>query len=125
MSNRLRLVRGDTPQITVTLWDAATELPIDVVGATPRLKFRRVASSDATTIVTGSPLPGREDPDTGTIDYSGVYGTPGRGGRVLFPFTSPIDGPSGNYEGEVEVTFPNGVVQTVYDRMVATVREQF
>ncbi|MFN8760231.1 MAG: hypothetical protein ACK5XA_15655 [Tagaea sp.] len=125
MSNRLRLVRGDTPQITVTLWDAATEEPIDIVGATPRLKFRRAASADPVTIVVGSPLPGREDPDTGAISYDSPYGTPGRGGRVLFAFTTPLLGASGSYEGEVEVTFPNGVVQTVYDRMYATVREQF
>ena len=123
-NNRLRLVRGDTPPVVVAITDEATGLPVDLVGAVPRLKFKRSQSADPVTIVTGSVLPGRER-DDGSIDFGDPYGTPGRGGRVLFQFGEPLMGPSGPYEAEVEVTFANGVVQTAYDRIFATVREQF
>ena len=126
MIDRIRLVRGDNlPQILVALRENETGTPIDVTGATPRLKFRFAGSATLSATLVGTLLPGVELED-GTIDYSPPYDLVGRGGRVMFQWGSAdLDGPPGMYEGEIEITFPGGAVQTVYDKLKFTVREQF
>ncbi len=122
---RIRLVRGDNlPQIVVALRDDKTGTPIDVTGATPRLKFRFAGSATLSATLLGTLLPGRELDDS-SIDYTAPYDIPGRGGRTMFQWGSAdLNGPPGRYEGEVEVTFPGGAVQTVYEKLYFTVREQ-
>lgn len=109
MTEKIKLVQGDSrPQIKVTLSDETTGTAINITGATVLLKFRAVGS---TTLI---------DTMTGVI-------TNGSGGEVVFdwnPTTLNVD--AGDYEGEVEVTFPNGTgVQTVYDVLKFKVREDF
>lgn len=109
MAEKIKLVQGDTrPQIQVTLTDENTGLPIDVSGATCRLKFRAAGTS---TLV---------DTLTGTV-------TNGQAGQVVFTWNSgSLNVDPGDYEGEVEVTFANnGGVQTVYELLKFKVREDF
>jgi len=109
MAEKIKLVQGDTrPQVKVTLTDDITGLPVEITGATCRLKFRAVGSS---TLI---------DTLTGTI-LDGVNGI------VAFAWnqnTLSVD--PGDYEGEIEVTFPSGQgVQTAYQLLKFSVRAQF
>ena len=109
MSEKIKLVRGDTrPQLQLTLTDETTGLAINITGATVRLKFRAVG-------------------DTALIDTLTGIVTNGTAGQVAFLWNSTtlnVDG--GEYEGEVEVTFPSGQgVQTVYEVLKFKVREDF
>lgn len=109
MADKIKLVQGDTrPQIQVTLTDENTGAVIDISGATCKLYFRAVGTS---TIL-----------DT----LNGVV-TNGEGGVVVFLWNQEtLSVAAGEYEGEVEVTFPNGAgVQTVYDLLKFKVRADF
>lgn len=109
MAEKIKLVQGDTrPQIQVTLTDENTGLPIDITNATCRLKFRAAGSS---TLV---------DTLTGVVSN-------GPAGMVVFGWNpTSLDVEPGDYEGEVEVTFPSsGGVQTVYELLKFKVREDF
>jgi hypothetical protein len=73
------------------------------------LKFREVGSTTLQATVTGSV-------------------TNGPAGQVVFyPASAPemLQGQAGEYEGEVEITFSNGQIQTVYDPLKFKVREDF
>ena len=49
MADKIKLVQGDTrPALVVTLTDEVTGLPINITGATPRLKFRKAAAATLT-----------------------------------------------------------------------------
>jgi hypothetical protein len=109
MTEKIRLVQGDTrPQLQCTLTDEITGAIINITGATCVLKFR---ASGATTLL---------DTLTGTV-------TDGAGGVVVFQWNSTtLDVPAGDYEGEIEVTFPSGGgIQTVYDLLKFKLREDF
>lgn len=109
MAEKIKLVQGDTrPQIQTTLTDENTGNAIDITGATCLLKFRAVGS---TTLV---------DTLTGTV-------TNGAGGVVVFPWNNTtLNVDAGDYEGEIEVTFPAGQgKQTVYELLKFKVREDF
>ena len=107
---RINLVRGDTgPQVQLTLYDAQSGDPLDLSGATADLHFRAVGS---TTLLFSRPL---------TIP--GV--TAAQGLAVIAWGANDLDQPAGDYEGEVEITFSTGVVQTVYDTLQFRIREQF
>lgn len=109
MAEKIKLVQGDTrPQIAVTLTDETTGSAIDITGATCLLKFRAVGS---TTLV---------DTLTGAV-------TNGPAGLVIFVWNSTtLNVDAGEYEGEVEVTFPNNAgKQTVYELLKFKVREDF
>ncbi|MEY5145612.1 MAG: hypothetical protein RL745_981 [Actinomycetota bacterium] len=109
MAEKIKLVQGDTrPQIQVTLTDDTSGAPIDITGATCRMYFRAVGS---TTLV---------DTLIGAVSN-------GPAGVVVFAWnqnTLSVD--AGDYEGEIEVTFPAGQgKQTVYDVLKFKVREDF
>lgn len=109
MTEKIRLVQGDTrPQIQATITDENTGLPVDISGATCLLKFRAVGSS---TLV---------DTLTGVV-------TNGANGVVVFAWNqNTLNVDAGDYEGEIEVTFPSGQgKQTVYDVLKFKVREDF
>ena len=36
-----------------------------------------------------------------------------------------LDGPPGDYEGEIEINFSDGTIQTVYDPLKFKLREEF
>lgn len=131
MAEKIKLVQGDTrPQIKCVISDENTGAIIDLSGATVILKFRAVGSSTVLFNLTGALQAGIEDENGNATQYGQgqAYATPGSGGRVAFQFGSGnLNIDAGNYEGEVEVTFPapNAGVQTVYTPIKFQVRKQF
>jgi len=110
MAEKIRLVQGDTaPALTVTLTDTTTNAAINVTGATVRLKFRAVGSETLRGTLTGSVTDGA----------SGVV--------VFFWSDEPtiLDGDPGDYEGEIEITFADSTIQTVYDLLKFKLRQDF
>jgi len=110
MAEKIKLVQGDTkPALVCSITDETTGNAIDVTGATVRLKFRAVGASELTATVTGAI-------------------TDGPAGQVAFyPASAPgmLAGAAGDYEGEIEITFSDSTVQTVYDLLKFKVREDF
>lgn len=110
MTDKIKLVQGDTrPALVCTLTDDTTELPIDITGATVRMKFRAVGASELQATITGAV-------------------TNGPAGQVAFyPASAPemLSGAAGDYEGEIEITFSDATIQTVYNALKFKVREDF
>lgn len=109
MADKILLVQGDTlPTPVVTIYDEISGATVDLTGASVRMLFREAGS------------------DTVKASIPGVLmdQPPGSLGRVVFSFGNHLDAP-GNYEGEFEVTFPSGGVQTTYAVQKFKVREQF
>lgn len=110
MTEKIKLVQGDTrPALVCTITDDTTGAAIDITGATVNLKFRAVGSTTLQATVNGSV-------------------TNGPAGQVTFyPASAPamLQGDAGDYEGEVEIIFANGQIQTVYDLLKFKVREDF
>ena len=106
----IRLVKGDErPVIVLTLTDDVTGSPIDLSLATTvvTVKFREAGT---TTLLS-------------TIATSKIGG--GIGGQIQFDFLGGVlNVDPGMYEGEVVINF-DGQVQTVYDTLRFTVRENF
>lgn len=110
MADKIKLVQGDTrPALVCALTDETTGLPISLTGASVSLKFRQAGATSLTATVAG-------------------VVTNGANGQVVFyPASSPqmLAGEAGDYEGEIEITFSDGQVQTVYDLLKFKVREDF
>lgn len=105
----IKLVRGDNrPYITLTLTDS-TGTVIDVSdGATTVVVYFRAAGSS--TILA-------------TLSTTKING--GVDGQVKFNFPgTTLDVEPGGYEGEIEISFA-GEIQTVYQVLKFTVREDF
>jgi len=110
MSEKIKLVQGDTrPAIVCNIADDKTGLPVDVTGCTPRLKFRQAGVSTLQATVVGTVVNG----PTGQV--------------VFYPASAPemLQGQAGDYEGEIEITFQDGQVQTVFDLLKFKGREDF
>lgn len=120
-SETLNLVQGDTlPELTFTLKDSntaasgltldpnnsATWSPIDVTGAQVRLRLRELGS----TTVKSTLLCTVSD---------------GIGGKVITDFPAGTLDAAGTFEGEIEITFATGGIQTVYDLVKFKVRSDF
>lgn len=109
MSERIKLVQGDTrPPLVVTLTDETSGDPINVSGATVRLKFREMGQTELTATIIGSVTDG----DNGVVAFN----------WSTVPTSLSEDG---NYEGEIEITFSDSTVQTVYDLLKFKVRPEF
>lgn len=108
MTQAIKLVRGDTgPQLKVTLTDETTEEAIDLTDAVVVMHFREV---DTTTVL-----------DTLTGELLDAVA-----GEVVFDWAADtLDVPEGAYEGEIEVTFPSELTQSVFTPISFYVREQF
>ena len=118
-STTISLVAGDTlPELTLTLKDSnsaaagqvldaadsTTWAPINVTGATVRLRAlgsTTVKSTLTCTVLDGSAGQVATNFPTGTLDTAGTF------------------------EGEIEITFSNGGKQTVYDLIKLKVRSDF
>ena len=125
MTEKIKLVQGDTkPTLVITITDETTGLPISISNAIPRLKMRELGSTTLKTTLTGTPVPGLLNAD-GTVDTSGAYATPGAGGRCAFAWTQQALDKAGDFEGEIEVTFADGTIQTVFGLLKFKIREQF
>jgi hypothetical protein len=106
----IRLVEGDErPVIVLTLTDDNTGSPIDLSLSTTvvTIKFREAGTTTLLSTISTSKL------SSGTT------------GQVQFDFTGGVlNVDPGMYEGEIVINF-NGQVQTVYDTLRFTVRENF
>lgn len=121
--NTINLVANDTqPEINLTLLDRNTAAvgvnldlddpttwaPIDLTSATVRVKFRALGT---TTLL-----------DTLSCVRVAPY-TDGVCFMVWNDDTLAVD--AGTYEGEIEITYDNGKVLTLFDRLKFKVREDF
>ena len=119
-SETVKFVTGDTlPEVTLTLRDSntaasgktldsnddSTWAPINLTGATVKLRIREVGSD---TVIK-------------TLKMSVTDATNGKA-ATDFPatWTNP-----GVYEGEVEITFSTGGIHTIYDLIKFNVRGDF
>lgn len=120
-SQTLKLVTGDTlPELTFTLKDSQTAAPgktldennsdtwapINVTGATVKLRLREVGSTTVKSTLTCSV-------------------TNGSAGKVATDFPAGTLDTAGTFEGELEVTFSGGGIQTVHDLIKFKVRSDF
>lgn len=123
MSSKILLVQNDTrPLIVVSLTDDETGLPVELIGATAKLYFRAVGSTSLKDTLNGQLLAGIVLED-GSIDSAAPYNVPGSGGRLQFPFNLTTLDAAGAFEGEIEVTFADAGVVTLYDKLKFKVRE--
>ena len=110
-SETLNLVAGDTlPELTITLKDSntaasgltldpddsSTWAPINVTGATVRMRIRELGSTVIASTLTCSI-------------------SDGANGIVVTDFPSGTLSSAGTFEAEIEITFSSGGVQTVFD----------
>lgn len=125
MSDKILLVQGDTkPNLVVSLTDQNTGSPIGLTGSTVRLKFRVAGGTTIKDTLIGSLIPGLVNAD-GSITTTSPYDQAGAGGRVVFSWNPTTLDTAGSFEGEIEVTFADGTVQTAYSLLKFTVRSQF
>lgn len=116
MAERIKLVQGDTrPRLVIDLTDEATGDPVDVsdTGTTVVVKFREAGSS-----AIKATLPCTKLITTGNA-------TPGAAGRVQALWPAGALDAAGYFEGEIEITFADGTVQTVFDVLKFRVRGEF
>ena len=126
MSEKIKLVAGDTrPQLVFNITDEVTGLPIDVSTASAiMVKFRAVGATNIKTTLVCQKLAGLVAQD-GSISYLSPYDIPGVGGRAYMDWSLDALDTPGSFEGEIEITFSDGQVQTVYDLLKFQVRVQF
>ena len=120
-SQTLKLVTGDTlPELTFTLKDSQTPAsgktldandsttwaPINVSGASVKLRLRELGSNSVKSTLTCSV-------------------TDGSNGKVATDFPTGTLDTAGTFEGELEVTFATGGIQTVHDLIKFKVRSDF
>lgn len=110
MTDKIKLVKDDTrPALVCTITDDTTGAAINLTGCTVNLKFRAYGATTLQATVVG-------------------VVTNGPAGQVVFyPASNPamLQGDAGDYEGEIEIVFADGQVQTVYDLLKFKVREDF
>lgn len=127
MSTKYKLVRNDTgPQFILSLKDTTTGAPIDVsaAGTTIVFKFRAVGSSTIKNSISAGKLTGLLN-DDGSITTTAPYNVAGAGGRIAINWPTGALDTAGEFEAEVEITFADGTIQTVYDTLKFSVREDF
>lgn len=125
MAEKIKLVQGDTrPSLLLDLRDTVTGAVISVTGAVPGLKLRMVGQSSIKLTLTGVTLPGYTN-DDGSINLAAPYTVSGSGGRVMFTWSALALDTVGDMEGEVEITFGDGSIQTVFELLKFKVRSQF
>lgn len=106
----IKLVRNDTrPALVCTITDATTGDPIVLTGATCKLKFRKVNTTTLVATLTGTLV----DAVNGVVEF------------YWASEPTSLEGDPGQYEGEVEVTFQDGQVQTVFDTLNFIIRQDF
>lgn len=121
----IKLVQGDTrPQIVIDLKDQDGN-PIDCSGGSVRMFFRKKGDSTVLSTITGTLLTGLKNAD-GSITTTAPYNVAGTGGRASFNWPAgALNVDPGPYEGEVEITFADATVQTVYDPIKFKLRADF
>ena len=105
------LVQGDNgSQIKATITRSDTGAAVDLSSATPRLKFKKRNTS---TVLT-------------TIDSFTSVTEDQEAGICQFAFnTAALNINAGDYVGEIEITFSDGTIETVYEELEFTLREDY
>jgi hypothetical protein len=105
------LVKDDNgTQVECIVTRDNTGLPVDLTGATALLKFRRAGTSTILFTLTNI--------SDDQVDLEA--------GQAVFQFSAAnLDLPGGLYEAEVEVTFANSNIETVYEIIDFQVRADF
>ena len=119
----INLVAGDTkPEINLTLKDSnsaasgltldpddsSTWAVVDITNPTVKVKFRALGTS---TILDTMPC---------------VKVVPYTDGACYMPWgATTLDVSAGTYEGEIELTYSNGAIWTIFDRLKFKVRDDF
>lgn len=108
MAEKIKLVRGDTrPQLQLTLTNELNDATVDLTDAVVVMRFRQAGSSTV-------------------LDTLNGIVTDGVGGKVVFLWNlNTLNVEPGDYEGEIEITFPSLEVQTVYELLKFRVRQDF
>ena len=116
----IQLVKGDTlPELNLTLRDSnaaaagqildsenpSTWAPIDLTGATAKLKFKALGATALKSTITMT------------------LQSPYTDGKVFMQWPVGVLDTAGTFSGEVEVTYASGAVQTVFDQLKFKVRE--
>jgi energy-coupling factor transporter ATP-binding protein EcfA2 len=110
MSSVIKLVHGDTrPALVCTITDANTGDVVNLTGASALLKFRVYGSSTLTATLTGTVT----DATNGVVEF------------YWASQPTSLSGAAGQYEGEIEITFPDGQIQTVFDTLNFYMRKDF
>lgn len=126
--SRIKLVQGDTgPIVYASLTDADAGTPIDLseAGTSVRMRFRKEYSTTTLVTLVGTKLTGQVLAD-GSVNTDPPYDVAGKGGRVSFSWgLSDLDQSAGDYEGEIEVTFADGTIQSVYELIKFVLRAGF
>lgn len=129
-SSKIQLVQNDTrPRLVFNLTDLTTGEPFDISGTSPEFQFVAAGAAQGTIIATV--------PCTLMIGYKDQYGdlivtppldVPGAGGRCFMDWVNvpPLAlSASGEFQGALQVFFPDGSRQTVYGVQKFTVRPEF
>jgi hypothetical protein len=105
----LYLVQNDSgAQVKVTVTRDDTGAVVNLTGATVLLKFKRRNTSNILSTIQAEVLSDFEN------------------GEAIFNFNgTSLDIPSGDYVGEVEVTFSSGAIETVFEELEFMVREDY
>jgi hypothetical protein len=105
------LVKDDNgSQLECRITRNDTNAPVDLTGATALLKFRKSRTTTVLFTLTNITI--------APVDLPA--------GQALFQFSGAnLDLPSGLYEGEVQITFSNSNVETVYEIINFQVRGDF
>jgi hypothetical protein len=108
MASKIKLVQGDTrPTLRVTLTDDNTGAVIDLTDAEAVMFFRKVGETVILDTLTGAV-------------------TDAEAGQVAFPWNpTTLATALGEYEGEIQVTFADGNIQTAFTKLRFTVRADF
>lgn len=119
----IKLVRGDTlPQLTMTLKDSNTAAagttlnaddsdtwaPIDLTGATIKMKLREVGASTVKEVL---PM------------Y--IFGGDPTQGTVFMDWSSTALDTAGKFTGEIEITYGNSSIVTVFKQLSFIIREDY
>lgn len=105
----IRLVQNDTgPQLRFTITDTLTNAAVDLTSATVVMHFRAIN----TEVLLFS--------RTATVLAPATNGV-----AILQWLSGDLDIDAGEYEGEVEVTFPTGLRETIFNILQFVVREEF
>jgi hypothetical protein len=104
------LVQGDNGSaLKATITRSDTGAAVDLTEATPRLKFKKRNTS--TVLSTLQSSSSEEDQENGICQFAFL--------------TTDLNINSGEYVGEIEITFDDGTIETVYEELEFTLREDY
>jgi glutamine phosphoribosylpyrophosphate amidotransferase len=108
MAEKIKLVQGDNaPDLYVTLVNSSTNTKLNVSTASVVMKFREQYGTELKAEITGTKPNGGSD------------------GVVSFTWPDGALDTAGNFEGEIEITYQDGKIQTIYEVLKFIVRNQF